>query len=100
MMMSSFHLQLKSAKLTTEKRALPVLKRQILNAINKTRISPAKFNVPAPLSSDVVELLKEWARGYDYVLNYKEKVKRVEDIPDDIRNEGRDVTFHTIKVYW
>jgi len=76
------------------------IKKKILDALNKTKEAPAKVDLSEPLRPNLVELLKNWASSFHYVLLYKVRTVRVDDIPGDVRHEGRDVQVYKIRLYW
>jgi hypothetical protein len=72
----------------------------ILEAIKGASKSPAKIVQKAPLAPELITILTEWAHRYGYVLHYKEKKKWFDDVPGDIRHEGRHAKVYTIELYW
>ena len=79
---------------------LKYYKEQILAAVNATNRPPAKVNLKAPLSQEMLTSLSDWAETFDYVLHYKGKRKRFDDVPNDIRHEGRYANVYTLELYW
>lgn len=74
-------------------------KKLLISAVNEAKETPAKVQLSGPLSSDLVADLKQWGMPH-YMVHYKEKKKRVECVPGDMRHEMMDVTVYKLEVYW
>jgi hypothetical protein len=87
-------------RLETQDTRLQALQHRILSVVQITTKSPAKIKVPEPVAPKLLAKLVPWAHHFGYVLHYKEKKKRFDDVPDDIRHEGRYAMVYTIEFYW
>jgi len=85
---------------TDDEGEMQVLQNAILVAINAAPKPPARITRSERVGSDTIAALTKWAFRYGYVLHYKEKKKRFDDIPGDIRHEGREAMVYTIELYW
>jgi hypothetical protein len=86
---------------TEDQNRLEGLKNRLLEAVQAAVKPPARVYLgETPLAPEMVTALTQWAYRYDYVLHYKAKRKRIDDIPGDVRHEGRDASVYTIELYW
>lgn len=76
------------------------LQNRLLVAVNHVAKPPAKVTTNEPIPPEVITHLAEWARRFEYVLHYKEKKKWFNDVPGDVRHEGREAMVYTIELYW
>jgi hypothetical protein len=77
------------------------LQNQILAALKDRLRPPARVQLGEnPLEQERVASLTRWAHHYDYVLHYKEKRKHFDDVPGDVKHEGRYAKVCTIELYW
>jgi hypothetical protein len=85
---------------TENENEMQELQNRILVAVANAPKPPAKITRTEAVDPEIITALTKWAQYYGYVLHYKEKRKHFDDVPFDVKHEGREANVYTIEVYW